>query len=304
MISNKQLAERTKWIGGSDAAAVLGLSRWSSPLKVWAEKTGQVIPEPIDNEAVNLGRELEDYVAKRFMKLTGKKLRRVNQNLIHPEYPFLTGHIDRRVVGEEAILECKTASVWKAKEWEGEDIPQEYIIQVMHYLAVTGAKYAYIAVLIGNQDYKWKVIERDENAIREMVTQEVAFWNDFILTGQMPVNIQAQDSETLLNLFPLAMPESVIELGDEVDTLIEMRNAMIQDVKSLENQIEQQNNMIKAKLGVHEYAESDAFKISWKNQTQKRIDSKRLKESEPELFEKYSKESSFRVLRITNKKGA
>jgi putative phage-type endonuclease len=296
--------DRMKSIGGSDAPGVLGLSRWSSPLKVWAEKTGQVIPEPIDNEQVNLGRELEDYVARRFMKLTGKKVRRVNQTLYHPQYPFLSGNIDRRVVGEDAILECKTASVWKSKEWQGEEIPQEYIIQVMHYLAVTGAQYAYIAVLIGNQQYIWKRIDRDEPAIDAMIEREVDFWNTYIVPKVMPMEIRSQDSNVLLNLFPEATPDSVVELDDNVNKIIEVRNSILQDIKNLEDQAERRNNLIKAMLGVNEYGESDLYKVSWKNQVRTSIDTKRLKETKPEIYNEFSKTSNFRMLRITNKKGA
>lgn len=195
---------RRSFIGGSDAAAILGLSRWRTPLQVWAEKTGQIQPEDISEKLnVKLGVRLEDTVAELFCEATGFKVRRVNETMFHEKYDFLAANIDRRVVGDDSILECKTTSAWNAKQWEGEEIPQEYIIQVLHYLAVTGYSKAYISVLIGNQDFKWKEIRRDEKTINAIVEQEVKFWNEFIVPVVMPTRIMANDSETLFNLFPL-----------------------------------------------------------------------------------------------------
>lgn len=290
--------DRTGFIGSSDAAAVLGLSRWSTPLQVWAEKTGQVVRPELDSEAVLLGTELEDYVARRFARLTGKKVQRVNEILTHPKHPFLCAQIDRRVVAEDALLECKTCSAWKAREWEGDEIPQEYIVQVMHQLAVTGKKTGYIAVLIGNQEFKWKKIVRDEKAIAEMVAREVSFWTDFVLPETMPVLISCKDSDTLYNLFPIAEPESVVELGDAANILAEEIEALSEDIKSLEGTIEQKKNLLKVMLGENEAGQTPTYKITWKNQKTTRLDGKGLKEKEPETWERYAKTTETRVLRI------
>lgn len=293
------LGERTKYIGGSDASPILGLSRWSSPIQVWAEKTGQIIPEDIsDRVAVKLGNKLEQTVAELFMEETGKKVRRVNKTLFHPNYPFLGANLDREVVGEDAILECKTASAWKAKEWKDEEIPQEYIIQVMHYLAVTGKKYGYIAVLIGNQDFKWKMIERDERMIADMVKREVSFWNDFVVPKIMPGIVTSSDSDILYQLFPIAEPESIVQLTDEANQIIEMRNSLYQDCIALKGQIETAENRLKAMIGEKESGVTAQWKVIWKPQSQVRLDSKKIKEEAPEIYKKFGMETSFRKLTI------
>lgn len=290
--------DRKVSIGSSDAAAVLGLSRWSTPLHVWAEKTGQIVPDDIsDRVSVKLGNKLEQTVAELFMEETGKVVNRVNEPQVHAKYPFLTCQIDRRVVGEDALLECKTASAWKAKEWAGEEIPQEYIIQVYHQLAVTGKKHAYIAVLIGNQDFIWKEIKRDEKIINEIVAKEVHFWNTFVMPKVMPGQITANDSETLFNLFPNAKPVTV-ELTDETTKLIEQRNAMIQDVEALEKQIDQAENEIKAQMKDAESATAGKWDIKWATQTSIRLDTERIKTEAPELYSKFGKESKCRKLTI------
>jgi putative phage-type endonuclease len=262
--------DRHSFLGSSDAAAVLGLSRWSTPLQVWAEKTGQIETKDIsDKLAVRLGVALEQTVADLFMEETEKRVFKVSENQVHPNYPFITCQIDRRVVGEDALLECKTASSWKAREWEGDEIPQEYIIQVMHQLAVTGKAYGYIAVLIGNQDFKWKRIDRDEKAIKEIVSREVSFWNNYIVPNVMPGVISCQDSDTLYQLFEKAVPDSVLAMGDEVNQIVEDIKNLERDADGLKGSIEQKKNVLKSMLGDNECGVSSQFKITWKNRHRK-----------------------------------
>lgn len=289
------------YIGGTDAAPILGLSRFKTPLQVWAEKTGQVGEDDLSNKLyIRLGNKLESTVADLFMEETGKKVQRVNETLFHPDYDFIGGNIDRRIVGEDAILECKSTSPWRKDEWENEDIPQEYIIQCMHYLAVTGKKKAYIAVLIGNQAFKYKEIERDENLIKEIIEREVEFWNEFIKKNIMPSNITYQDTKLLLKLFPDAKPETQIKLSNY--ELMELHSARL-NKKYITNQVETMENKVKAKLGDNELGESDNFTITWKNQKRTDLDTEKLKAELPGVYDKFKKESETRYFRIKEKKG-
>jgi putative phage-type endonuclease len=302
MLTEKQLEERINYLGSSDAAGVLGLSRWKTPLEVWAIKTRQFEPKELDSEAVELGNELEDYVARRFMKKTGKKVQRVNETLYHPDYPFLAANVDRRIVGEKSVLECKVTSAWKASEWRGEEIPQEYIIQVLHQMAIGGFTKGYIAVLIGNQDFKWKEIIRDEKVIKDIIRKEVYFWQEFVEKRQMPMTIKAQDGDVLYALYPKATEESVIELGDDASRICESIDSLEADEKVLKKEIDEQKNTLKAMLTTYEMGVTANYKISWKNQEERRIDVELLKKEEPGLYEKYSKLTSKRVLRVSVKK--
>jgi len=298
-LTKQQLEERKRYIGGSDAAGVLGLSRWQTPLSVWAIKTGQVEPEDIgDKICVKLGNKLEQAVAELFMEHTGKKVHRVNETLYHPKHKFIAANLDRRVVGENAVLECKTANQFKAKDWEGEDIPIEYIIQCIHQLAVTGADRAYIAVIIGNVDFKYKVIERDEKVIADLIEKEVNFWNNFVAPKVMPATIKAGDDDILYQLYPVAEPESCIELGDKANAVIESLDSLKADKKVVEKQIAEAENTLKAMLQDNEAGITDKFKITWKNQERRGIDTKRLKLEKPDIAKEYEKVSGYRMLRV------
>lgn len=265
-LTKEQILKRKTYIGGTDCAPILGLSRWRSPIEVWAEKTGRIEPEDISQKvAVKLGTRLEEAVAELFTEQTGKKVRRVNETMFHPKYSFLGANIDRKVDGEDAILECKTTSAWKAKEWDGEELPQEYILQCMHYLAVTGRKKAYLAVLIGNQDFKLREIDADETLIKSIVEKEVYFWNTFIVPKVMPQTVTAKDGDILYKLYPKANEGEIRQLADKFNAIKESIDALKQDRSALDSQIRKLENEIKAEIGENEIGDTGIWEIRWKN---------------------------------------
>lgn len=293
-----QKIDRTKSIGSSDAAAVLGLSRWNTVLNVWAEKTGKIIPEDISNNLpVKLGTRLEEVVAELFEEASGKKVRRCNKILVHPKYAFITCQIDRDIVGEDAIVELKTASAWKAKEWKGEEIPQEYIIQCYHQLAVTGAAVCYIAVLIGNQEFIWKAIYRDEGIISSIISKEFEFWTTYVTPNVMPMTITQDDGGTLYQLFPVSDPNKDVALTDDANILIESINANETEIALLESDVDKAKNELKAMLGEAESGRTSLHRITWKQQSSNRIDTERLKKEQATIYSAYLKTSTTRVFR-------
>lgn len=300
-LTQEQVAERVNYIGGSDAAAILGISRWKTPIEIWAEKTGTIVPEDIsDRLAVEVGNDLEDTVAKLWTKRTGKKLARVTQTIVHPKYPFIRVNLDRRVVGEDSIFEAKTASAYKAKEWIGEDIPQEYVAQCMHGLAVTGEARCEIAVLIGgNVDFVYKTIYRDEKIIKEMIQREVHFWNTYVIPKVMPQIVTRKDEDILKKLFPNGDEGTPIALGEEANGLIESINALGQDIKNAEGIRDLEKNKLRAMLGEHTFGLTDRFKVSWRNQPTTKLDTEKLKIEASDVYEQFVKRGSTRVLRTT-----
>lgn len=305
MLTPEQEKERRNYLGGSDAAAILGFSRFKSPLKVWAEKTGAVEPDDLSNKMpVILGNALEDTVAKLFSEATGKQVRRVNQTLFHPDHPFIAANIDRRVVGEDAIVECKTCNQFFAKEWASEEIPQEYILQVMHYLAVTGAKTAYLAVLIGNTEFKWKTIERDEDMVKEIIKREVHFWQNFIVPKIQPA-VTRLDGETLEKMFTPVV-EDEIALDDKAQQIVELLEASKQDRKNLEAQIDRMENELKAMLQDKAQGRTRTYIIKWPEIKTMRLDTTALKKEMPDIFAKFAKTTvarRFATTKIKQKEG-
>lgn len=175
MTRENWINSRVGSIGGSDAAAIVGLSKWATPYTVWADKL-EMTPPAEDNEAMRQGRDLEQYVAERWMEATGKKCRRRTGIFKNDKYPFAHANIDRFVVGENAGLECKTTSILNLKSFKDGDYPDNYYAQCVHYMAVTGADRWHLAVLVLNKGFYHYVIERNEDEIKALMEAEKSFW--------------------------------------------------------------------------------------------------------------------------------
>jgi len=296
--------ERSKVIGGSEIAAVMGLSRWKTPLALWAEKTGEIPQEDIsDREYVQLGTELEDFVAKKFERITGKKVRRDTRTFTYSsEYPYMVAHIDRRIQGTDELLECKTCSAWKEKEWEGEEIPVEYILQVMWYLGILGMKKGYIAVLIGGQKFVWKELEFDKELFDRMVINAKNFMQ--AVQGKQPPIAMAGDKETLGKLYKgteggqLELEEAAMK---SIDQDLEERDALKRTIESAEQRIEEIENRIKQEMGENDLAMTEKYKITWKSQISRRLDTEKVKAAG--IYDEYCKETVARVFRVNANKG-
>lgn len=303
LVSTKNM-DRTEWlewrrrgIGGSDAAAIAGLSRFKTPMAVWLEKTGQIEPEE-PGEAAYWGQVLEDVIAREFSLRTGKKVQRKQAILVHPEYPFMLANIDRLVVGEKAGLECKTTSEYYKGAWDGDQVPDEYVIQCQHYMAVTGFPKWYIAVLIGGNKFRWKEIERDEEIIGYLIKIEGDFWR-LVETNTPPEMDGSKACSDLLDrLYPQAEHGKTIDLpGEAEEAIAQYEEAKEQEAYWAEKRAEAENRL-KALLGEAEIGRIGSRKVIWKNVTTSRLDTKLLKAEQPEIYARYARESTYRRFEI------
>lgn len=284
------LAERKKGIGGSDAASVIGLNKWTSAYTLWTHKTGKVEPEDIsDKEVVYWGTILEDVVAKEFEKQTGKKVRR--QGMIRNlEYPFMLADVDRVVVGENAIVECKTASSFKKDEWLDDNIPDSYYVQVQHYMMVGGYEKCYICCLLGGNHFIMKEVLRNEDDIAALREAEINFWNVNVLQDVMPeVDGSESTKETLSeqyessNGMAIALPAAANDLIIRRDQLVATQEAIKQEMETIDNNL-------RAMLGENKQGEINGRKVTWADQKGRTtIDSKGLMAAYPEIYQQFAK---------------
>ncbi|KEZ86429.1 YqaJ viral recombinase family protein [Lacrimispora celerecrescens] len=297
-LSNEEwLRYRKQGIGGSDAGAICGLNPYVSPMSVFYDKTNEEI-ETYDNESMRQGRDLEEYVACRFAEETGLKVRRSNAIYQNEKYPFMQANVDRLISGKNMGLECKTASAYNADKWVGDSVPAHYEIQCHHYMAVTGAEAWYLAVLIMGREFKYKRIDRDEELIRNLISIEKEFWEEHVLTGNMPDPDGSEISNEVINrYFPAAVKMSV-PLPSYLNEQLKRREEIIHLAKKLEQEQNQIEQKIKLFMGEYEEAFNEHYKVSWSNVDTVRIDSKRLKEERPDLYRDFSKSSQSRRLTI------
>lgn len=258
------LRERRKGLGGSDISAVLGLSKWATPLDVWLNKTGRAPPDANEpNEAMRWGTLLEDVVAREWAERTGNTIQRMNAILRHPDNPVLLGSIDRAIVapgsrarvnratghvaGAEGVLEVKTASAHAADQWEdetGPTIPVYYAAQGLWYLGISGLPWAEFAVLVGGQRMLTRRLERDDETIRYMFARATEWWQRHVVGDVMPEPVNEAD---VLKLWPRDSGRSI-----EADANMRHQIARLREVrghlKALEAEAEVLTEVLKVAM--------------------------------------------------------
>ena len=293
------LEQRQKGIGGSDIAGILGLTPWSSPIKVYQDKIGE-LPPTEESEIMYWGNVLEDVVAREFQKRTGLKVRKRNAILQREDCPFMLANVDRLIVGKNAGLECKTTNEFMKSDWkEGEEIPQQYYLQCQWYMAVTGFDRWHIAVLIGGNKFHIDVIERDEELITLMMDKAIEFWNEHVLKENPPEFDGSKASgEVLKWLYPNSMDEKKIQLTNSYVDDLQTYDDLKVNQKEIDNQIKTIENRIKGEMEDAEIAEAGERKITWKSMVSNRFDSKGFKKDHPILHSKYVNQTSSRPFKV------
>lgn len=288
---------RKSGIGGSDAGAICGLNPYSSAMKVFQDKISEEVEEQ-NNEAVRIGHDLENYVAQRFMEATGLKVRKSNFMYRSVEHPFMIADVDRLVVGEDAGLECKTASAYNADKWADGNIPLHYVMQCYHYMAVTGKRAWYIAAVILGREFIYRKIVWDDELISRLVGMEEDFWNNHVVKGIMPPpdGSKACD-EVIEQYFHTARKASAIKLVG-FDEKLRRREEILGCISELQEEQKQIEQEVKLFMQDNELASSENFHVSWKNIDSTKLDTKRIRLEKPEIYADYGKVSHSRRFEV------
>ncbi|MDJ1152425.1 hypothetical protein GTN30_06250 [Macrococcoides canis] len=304
MTHEEWLKARQAGIGGSDAGTILGVNKWKSKTQLFFEKVNPELKQQVDNEFIYWGNVLEDVVAKEFETRTGKKVRKNNKMLRHPEHEFMLANLDRVIVGEKALLECKTTSQYNIDQWKDDEIPASYLCQIQHYMAVTGYEKAYIAVLCGGNQFIWKEVPRDDELIEIIINAEKDFWYNNVLAGVIPEIDGSDATKDFLNHMYKDIDETEVQLSDDVETLLTALEQVKQEEKELKELKTQYENKIKHILGNNLAGKTSGYQITWKPQVRKTLDTKKIREIYGEQLDPYYKETETRVLKIKQIKGA
>lgn len=293
------LIYRTKGIGGSDVSVIAGINPFKSVHQLWLEKTGQTEAEEDGGEYAHFGTLLEPIVRKEFMERTGIKVRQKHMILQSEEYPFMFANLDGVINqgGEMCIFEAKTASAYKQDVWE-EGTPAPYILQVQHYMSVTGARKAYIAALVGGNHFFWHVIERDDEMIRKIIAMEKHFWETHVLGGVEPVPDGSEATTCYFNEKFNKCSGKTVELPDEVIPICDEYEKISVQLRGLETAKNAVANHLKSYLKEAEVGIAGDRRITWKPVSRTIVDSKRLKDEKPDIYRDYLMQSSYRRLLV------
>lgn len=287
---------RRTGIGGSDAAAAVGLNPYKSQTELWLEKTGRDAdlpkPDPNDTGAPTYwGTLLEPIVAAAYSKQTGHRVRRVNAVLRHPTVPFMLANLDREVIGVPGvqILECKTTGQFGARHWV--DGPPEYVVlQVQHQLAVTGKLAADVAVLLCGQQLAVHRIERDDALIANLVALEADFWR-YVETDTPPPGDGSESADRALRCLYPADHGGTLDFSEDPQL-----SAVFADLVTVRERIEAQEiaaaklkQTIQCAMGKASRALFETGAVSYKRSKDGTgIDLERLLADHPELAQQYA----------------
>jgi len=291
-------------IGGSEAATILGIQpAYAKPAFIlWLEKTGQKAVEPIDNDYIKWGNIMEPIIRKQFALESGLKVYQNHFVLQHDHYPFMIANLDGEVVDPNregrGVLEIKTTSEWNKKEWDGDKVPNHYMAQIQHYLAVTGYKWAVVVVLIGGNKMKELYIDRDDEIIEMLIEKEKEFMN-MIESGTPPQIGGSQEETAYINSNwqdaiedEISIPQSIEDMAIEYQEIERQKKDLDKRAKEIKNQIFLEAKEIKTLKGRQ-------VKIIMPTIKKMLFDSKRLGEERPEIMAAYrTKESIYRDFKI------
>ena len=289
------LEYRKLGIGGSDASVVCGISRYKSPVELWMEKTNQMQGHEA-GEASYWGTILESIVRNEFTKRTGMEVKQLGQILQSVEHPFMLANLDGVCEHPDygpCIFEAKTASADKAGEWD-DAIPDEFLLQIQHYMAVTGYKGTYIAVLIGGNTFKWRFVERDEELISMLINLEADFWEHVQNMTPPPLDGSDASAKFLAERFPNSTPRSKIELPPTADSILAQYENACEQLEAVTERKQEAENRLKEMLGDNEVGTANGRIVTWKSIVQDRLDSKTLKAEHPTIYQKYINKISYR----------
>lgn len=290
--SDQWRQKRREGVGGSDAAAILGMNKYSSAFDVYLDKTG-AIPDKPQNLAMLIGNELEDAVARLWCAETGKTVHRSGFMYANATRPWQLANVDRMVRGENAGLECKTtSSLPKMRQLKNGDFPDDYYAQCVHYMAATGADRWYLAILVldYSKEFYTFVIERDEEEIAALNEAERAFWIDNVCAGVAPMPAGSAKTEDYIDSkYSDEDPDEVTDLyGEELN--IKRYFELDEQIDELERERDGIIQHIKLKMGSAAQGQAHGYTATWISRSRSGgVDTKKLRALHPDIYEKFKK---------------
>lgn len=307
------LAQRTHYIGGTDAAAIVGISPFATPLTVYLDKVQPEAKEDRETMAMRRGLVLERFIADEFCRSHPGLVTYHPKPVVRTDWGFPAGaSLDFYVAREDrprtpiAMLETKTAmSFYSRRQWQepapGEllsegDLPDSYYAQVQWYLAVTGLPLAYAAADTGDESLTVVPIEPNERVQTKLIESCREFWLTHVEAHVAPEpSGTGKDAEALQRMWPDTIPDPPVTLEDELADVM-VSDYLAHELKAKEHKAaaEKAKQQLQALMGENERAQVGSWLLTWKTVTSPRIDSKRLKAERPDVASEYTTESTSR----------
>lgn len=289
--------DRRRFIGGSDAAAVMGFGSFDyTPLKVYLSKISDE-PEQLDAKTrlfLDRRKRWEPVVVQMLREEFDAEVTAVNLRYVDKEHEFLACEIDfewRDPNGETQNGEIKTVSPFSYGEKWGwgdagtADVPIHYAAQVQHGLMVTGRKVTILAAMVGLDNMIFYRIERDDEVIAEMRTEEVRFWNEHVLKKVPPA---AQTIADLHKLYKTSTKDLSVSANSEIGSKALRLRAARANIEAIQLEMESLEFDIKLEMKDAEKLLVEGRSVfSWKDQNWARLDQESFKIKEPKMYREF-----------------
>lgn len=231
MLTIEQKEIRKQGLGATDCAVVMGLSHYKTQYELWLEKTGRKEADMIlSDDRLHLRHAHEETISREYARRKDVKLRRVNQTIFHKRLPFMLCNLDRVIIGQKKIVECKSASGFMRGYWGetgSDDAPIEYLLQVQHQMSCAEYEDSDIAALIDIDDYRIYSTPRNEKIIQKLEDACEKFWVENVLADIAPAPTTRGD---LKLMYPVNNGD-FIELTDSIDAIL----LILQTKKTISN---------------------------------------------------------------------
>ena len=300
--------QRRAYIGGTDAAAISGVSPFATRLGVYLSKTQPQAEEDRDTFAMRRGLVLERFIASEFCRSHPGLVTFHPSPIVRSDWGFPAGaSIDFMVAREEhprtpiGLMDSKTAmSFYSRRQWkepdpdrgvEEGDLPDAYYVQLQWYLAVSELPRAWAAADTGDDSLTVVPVRPNERVQQKLIADAAAFWRDHVEAGVAPApDGSGHDAEALARMWPDTIPDPPVTIEDELANLI-VSDYLAHSFKAKEHgaAADKAKQQLQALMGEYEKAVVGSWLLSWKKSTQKRIDTKRLRAEHPDLADQLTK---------------
>lgn len=287
---------RSRGIGSSDIAALLGLSAWATPYSVWCEKLGHDTP---GTERMRWGTLLENVIMDEAARRLGVTITGRQVEAQHPVHEWAIATLDATYAEPPAATDAGVLEAKATSESRWDAVPPHYEAQVQWQLEVRNLPAAWVACLHGGNRLTLWLVERDEQTGAGLLRVAARFWEQHVLAGIPPeVDAAPATADALTRRYAATVPELTADLGplrNEIARIREIRH-MVHDMETESAELE---NMVRAALGAAEAGVIDGEEaVTWRPHTRRRVDTGRLRDEQPQLAEKYTASTTVRPLRV------
>ena len=287
---------RSNCIGGSDVGAIMGINKWKTPLSVYKDKVDDVHVDISDKAAVKRGKDLEPLI---FEKYVTPYLAELGYTAVHPEhilwneaFPWLHVNLDGIGVGQGKPtigVEIKTVGEYTMSEWDGDDydgIPASYYAQVQTYMAVCHiSKFIVGALFTSTWAFKTYTVYRNETFIENLLKKTKDFYEINLQMKIPPAPMLSKDVEESVSLLEATTDEIVLDdsMNEDITDYLRIK-AQIEELETQEKIIA---NSIFSKYAAGKRPSSPLHSVKFTTVQSTRLDTKRIKEECPDIYDKY-----------------